>query len=66
MCCRIPLVAFTEDRRDGGTQFLPDRAFLLCEPHLRIELGGSKVPPHELVAKINAMLAEVAKELKLE
>ena len=34
--------------------------------HLRIELEGTKVPPPELIAKINAMLAEVAKELKLE
>lgn len=33
--------------------------------HVRIELGGAKTPPPELVAKINALLAEVVKELRL-
>jgi hypothetical protein len=32
--------------------------------HLRLELGGAKTPPAELVAKVNAMLEEVAKGLR--
>ncbi|HYT89879.1 MAG TPA: DUF499 domain-containing protein [Gemmataceae bacterium] len=34
--------------------------------HLRIEVGGVKTVPPELVAKLNAMLAEVAKEMQFE
>jgi hypothetical protein len=33
--------------------------------HVRIELGGTKTPPADLIAKLNAVLAEVAKNLRL-
>jgi len=34
--------------------------------HLRIELGGARTPPADLVARINAVLEEVAKGLRFE
>jgi hypothetical protein len=32
--------------------------------HLRMELGGAKAVPPELVARLNALLAEVAREMR--
>jgi hypothetical protein len=33
---------------------------------LRIELGGAKTPPPELVARLNVLLAEVASAMRFE